>query len=101
MIVYNITIKIDPHIENEWVNWQREEHIPEVLATGLFTDHKLFRLLEQDEADGITYVIQYYTPSLANYKKYIEEFATTLRKKAFERWKNQFIAFRTVMEIVN
>jgi hypothetical protein len=101
MIVYNVTIKIDPDIEAEWVSWQIKEHIPEVLATGLFIEHKFFRLLEQEETDGITYVIQYYASSIADYKKYIEEFAAGLRKKAFDKWQNQFIAFRTVMEIVN
>ena len=49
MICYNITIKIDPRIEREWIRWQMEEHIPEVMASKLFSDHKFFKLLEQDE----------------------------------------------------
>ncbi len=100
MIVYNLSMKVDPVIEKEWITWQQEEHIPEILATGLFTEHKFFRLLEQDESDGITYVIQYFAPSLENYKLYIEKFAPMLRKKAIEKWNDQFIVFRTVMKIV-
>ena len=101
MVVYNITIKVESQIEAEWKKWQIDEHIPEVMATGLFTENKFFRLLHQDESDGITYVIQYYASSLDDYKKYIEDFATSLCKKTFERWSNQLIAFRTVMEIVH
>ena len=100
MIVYNITLKIDPSIEAEWVLWQQQEHIPEVMVTGLFTEHKFFRLLEQDETDGITYVVQYFTVSLENYNSYIEKFAQSLREKALTKWENRFIAFRTVMELV-
>jgi hypothetical protein len=101
MIVYNTTIKIDPQIEKEWINWQKNEHIPEVMEAGLFTDYKFFRLLDQDEADGITYVIQYFGSSIHQYKKYIEEFAVQLNEKAFAKWGDQFISFHTVMEIVN
>jgi len=101
MIVYNTTIKVDPHIEKEWLDWQKNVHIPEIMATGLFSDYKFFRLLHQDDAMGITYVIQYLSSSIDNYKKYIEEFATPLSKKAFAKWSDQFISFHTVMEIVN
>src|SRR5438045_3150545 len=101
MVVYNITIKIDPQIENEWLQWQKNEYIPGIMATGLFSEFKIFCLLEQDETDGISYVIQYFTPYTENYKKYIEKFAPIFREKAFKKWGNQFIAFHTVMKVVN
>jgi hypothetical protein len=100
-IVYNTTIKIDPLIEKEWVDWQKNEHIPELMATGLFSDCKFFRLLEQDETEGITYVIQYFSSSIDNYKKYIDEFATLLNERSFAKWGEQYISFQTVMKIVN
>ncbi len=101
MICYNITIKIDPQIEQEWIRWQREEHIPEVMASKLFSGYKFFKLLEQEESEGITYVVQYFSSSMENYKKYINDFAPLLREKAFAKWADRFVAFRTVMEIVN
>ena len=101
MIVYNITVKITPAIEADWIQWQKEEHIPEIMASRLFTGYKFFRLLEQEEADGITYIIQYFTSSLENYRQYINKFAPALREKALAKWGDQFIAFRTVMEVVN
>ena len=100
MFVYNITIKVNSEIEEEWIAWQKEEHIPEVMFTGLFTDHKFFRLLGQDETEGITYVVQYFTSSIENYNQYIETFATQFRKKASAKWGNRFIAFRSIMELV-
>jgi len=100
MIVYNITLKIDPEIEKEWVKWQREEHIPEVISTKLFSEYKFFHLLEQDETDGITYVVQYFTSSMENYNDYIEKFAPLLRKKSIEKWGDRVTYFRTIMELV-
>ena len=48
MIIYNVTIKPDWSIHDEWVKWMKEEHMPELMKTGLFTDSRLCRLLEQD-----------------------------------------------------
>lgn len=101
MIVYNITIKIEPAIEKEWIQWQKEEHIPEIMATGCFKKYQFYKLLEQDEEDGITYIVQYFADSENQYNKYIAEAAPLLRQKATQKWGNQFIAFRTVMEVVN
>ena len=101
MIVHNITIKIVPDIEEAWIQWQQQEHIPAIMASGQFSQWKMFRLLEQDDSDGLTFVIQYFAPTLENYIRYIEEFAPVLRQKAFDKWGERFIAFNTVMEVVN
>ena len=101
MIVYNISIQIDPAIEKEWLQWQKQEHIPDVMSSGQFTDYKFYRLLEQDETEGVLYVLQFFAASQAHYKKFIREFAEKLRQKVYARWGDKFIAFRTVMEVVN
>lgn len=100
MIVHNTTIKIVPDIEDAWIQWQQQEHIPATMATGQFSQWKMFRLLEQEDTDGLTFVIQYFAPTVENYIRYIEEFAPVLRKKAFDKWGERFIAFNTVMEVV-
>ena len=38
MIIYNVTVTVQNEIVEEWLNWIRLEHIPEVLSTGLFID---------------------------------------------------------------
>ena len=100
MIVYNITIKINRNIADEWLAWQKQEHIPETMATKLFDEYKMYRLLEQDEEEGVTFTIQYFTSSKERYQKYISAFAAALREKAFSKWGNQFTGFRTIMEAV-
>lgn len=100
MIIYNVTIKIDSSIAQEWKQWLFEEHIPEVMNTNCFMDHKVLRLLNVDESDGPTYVVQYFAETEVDYNKYINEFADELRKKSTEKWQGRFTAFRTIMEDV-
>lgn len=99
MVVYNLSIKINKEILEEWIEWQNEEHIPEIMATGLFTQYKFFRLLEPDEDP--TYVIQYFTDTEDNYHSFVDQYETAFTEKAFTKWKDGFIAFRSVMKSVN
>jgi len=100
MIIYNVTIKVEWDIANAWLEWMLNEHIPEVLATRCFTEHKVVRLLETDDSDGPTYAIQYYAASKADYDRYIHTHATHMRKRSTEKWGEKFMAFRSVMEVV-
>ena len=91
-------MKVDNAIEEEWILWQKETHIPEILATGFFYDHRFFKLLEQDESEGKTYVIQYFSLEKKHYEEYIHRHASLLREKAFLKWRNQFIEFGTLLK---
>ena len=99
MIIYNVTVKVTPAIAAEWVQWMKEEHMPELTGTGLFIDARLSRLLEQDESDGITYIAQYFCDSMDDYNDYIKEHAPAMREKGLKKFGDQFIAFRTLMQV--
>ncbi|MES2773615.1 MAG: DUF4286 family protein [Bacteroidota bacterium] len=101
MIIYNITIKITWEKHEEWLQWMLDLHVPEVLGTGCFEKHQLLRLLETDETEGPTYAFQYYAVSKAQYNRYIELYAPALRRQTIEKWGDNFIAFRSLMEVVN
>ena len=98
MIVYNVTIKLDWSIHDAWLAWMKEEHMPEMVQTGCFTQFQLLRLLEVDEEEGPTYAAQYFAESKAEYNRYIETYANSMREKGLSKWGNRFIAFRSVMQ---
>ena len=98
MIVYNVTTKVRWNILEAWLTWQLEEQIPAVLATGHFDSHQLFRLLEQEEEEGPTFVVQFYTTSTERYRQFITLHAPALQQNGWNKWGDSFIAFRTVME---
>src|SRR5579863_10669940 len=100
MIVYNITCKVRWEILEDWLSWQLEEQVPAILATGLFDDYRLYRLLEQDEEEGPTYVIQFLTSSRERYARFTSQFEPDLKQAGWDKWGDAFIAFRTLMESV-
>ncbi|MEJ7626452.1 MAG: DUF4286 family protein [Ferruginibacter sp.] len=101
MILYNVTVKVDNAIAEEWLQWINNEHIPDMLSTGCFSKATVLKLLEVDESDGPTYAIQYHAVSKSNYNLYIDKYAGIMRTKSLEKWQGQFIAFRSVMQVVH
>ncbi len=101
MFIYNVTIKVREEIKLSWLSWMQEEHIPEVIGTGCFYESTILRLLEVDDSEGPTFAVQYKAESKAAYNQYIAKYAEVLRKKSYEKWGDSFIAFRSVMQVVN
>lgn len=99
MIIYNVTIKVETTIAEDWMIWLKQEHIPEVMDSGCFSSYRILKLLDLDD-EGVTHTIQYEAENMENYERYIKDFAAPLRDKSFEKWGNRFIAFRSLMQIV-
>jgi hypothetical protein len=101
MIIYNVTVSVDEPIEKEWVQWMKDEHIPEVLATGLFLNHRILKLLnDSPDVTGITYAIQYDAESIGHLDEYLGSHATVLREKHMQKYGSRTVAFRTVLEVI-
>ena len=100
MYTYNITALVNHSILEEWIQWQKEINIPEIIATGSFSGFRFSRLLDHDESEGKTFVIQLFADTKNDYENFIESFDKELRKKAFDKWGNDFVAFRTLLENV-
>ena len=101
MFIYNVTIKVNWSIHDEWIVFMKDIHVVEVVNTGCFIKATVLRLLDIEEVEGPTYAFQYYAESKALYNRYIEKFAPAFRQELFDKWGNNFIAFRSLMQVVN
>jgi hypothetical protein len=101
MLIYNVTIKVDNSIAARWLAWMKQQHIPDVLNTGCFTQAVVLRLLEVDDTEGPTYAIQYHTESKADYNRYIDKYSEEMRQKVFDKWGSNYIAFRSLMQVID
>lgn len=101
MMLYNITFNIEENIENEWLSWTREFYIAKVMHSGLFRHYRLFKLLSEQENNGITYALQFYADNLNAIDEYIEHHAPAIVKEHNERFKYKQVAFMTLLESVD
>ncbi len=100
MYIYNVTTNIQEDIHDQWLEWMKNEHIPDMLNTRKFTRAIMSRIMVKEEMGGITYSVQYTAENREMLQKYYEENAGELRSKstAFE---GKFVSFRTEMQIVS
>ena len=77
MVLYNVTVVIDHEIEKEWLNWMKNTHVPEVIATNCFAECKIMRLLDPPpDENGVTYAFQYYCKDMKTLQHYWERVCT-------------------------
>ena len=99
MILYNVSIKIEPNIKDDWIKWMKEKHIPDVMNTDIFSDYKFLEITNEEAKD--TYAIQYSCKSMDDLNRYFDVFAEALQSEHQKRYVNKFVAFRTIMRDIS
>jgi len=99
MILYNVTVSIDPEIQEDWLQWMRTTHIPDVINTGCFIEGKISRINGEEEG-GVTYSVMYLSPSQEVYEEYQSTHAPRLQKEHTDRYAGKFAAFRTILNVI-
>ena len=101
MIIYNVTINIEDEVHNEWVDWMKTSHIPDVMKTGSFLKYKICKVLStQEDETGHTYAIQYTATNMNRIDEYREKYAPKLQQEHTNRFEGKFVAFRTLLEVI-
>ncbi|TVR78035.1 MAG: DUF4286 family protein [Chitinophagaceae bacterium] len=99
MFVYNVTIKVDHDITEEWLTWMQKKHIPDVMNTECFQGFKLCKLImPSPDNEGVSYAVQYFFKEMKDLHIYQSKFAAKLQEEHASKYKDKFVAFRTVLE---
>lgn len=100
MILYNITINIESEKEVEFITWMKQAYIPRVMQTGLFFEKRFFRLIQEDNGEGINFSAQFLAESMEDLQFFESKYASILRELIKDKFCNQFVSFRSVLESV-
>lgn len=100
MLIVNTTYQVSEQFENEWKNWVLSEYIPEVTSSGMLVNPGFFRLLIENEANTVSYALQFQTQSFETLEKWFEKFGTELQHGLSKRFDDKVLGFTTLMESV-
>jgi hypothetical protein len=100
-IIYNVTVKVDKSIADAWLQWMIKEQAPKIIATKCFTNFAMLKLLEHDDEESNAYAVQFFSNDIEDYQRYLDLFAHNFSKESFAKWGERFIAFSTVMQVIN
>ena len=99
MIIYNVTVSVEECIKEDWLTWMQDVHIPEVMATGIFSKSQIKRVIVQGDSDN-TFAIAYTCESMKDLHQYQVKFSPELQQKHVARYGEKTVAFRTLMEVI-
>jgi hypothetical protein len=97
-VIYNVTVSVDVDVAEEWLDWMKVNHIPEVMNTGLFLEAKISKVLGHEEG-GKTFAIQYLCENMETYDRYQKECSPALQKDHTEKYGKKTVAFRTLLHV--
>jgi hypothetical protein len=100
MILYNVTVSIDTTVADEWLQWMKEVHIPEVMNTGYFLGNQICRVMADEDSGGMTYAVQYTCRSVEDLQEYQRDHSPKLQQKVNDRYAGKYASFRTMLEVV-
>jgi hypothetical protein len=100
MFIYNVTVNLASEVHDEWLQWMKEVHIPDVMKTKCFTTSRILKVLFVND-EGHTYSIQYMFKEMADIERYQKNFAPALQAEHKAKFGEKYTAFRTLLELVN
>lgn len=99
--IYNSTIKVSHAVHEVWLKWLKEKYIPQIMDAGCFDSYRILRLLNVDDTDGPTYALQFTAQSRGALQRFETEYQPEFAALAFAAWGDQFVAFNTIMQVVD
>ena len=97
MIIYSVTVIVQPDVEAEWLDWMSRVHVADVLSTGCFTQCRMHKVLGSP-ADEPTFVMHYECATIEDYERYRGGFAAALQKDHSDRFGAKVRGSRQLLE---
>ena len=79
--------------------FMHEDHLPKIFASNCFESFRMCRIIDE-EADSTTLAVQYVAHSLEHLKKYNTIYAPQLQTEHKEKFGNDAVAYRSVLDIL-
>ena len=99
MILFNITIKVEHGVHNDFIHWVDGDVLRESVD-GTEQASRFFRLLGVDASDGITYCLQHYFTDLEAFNLFKSKGELSFRADLADRYGDKLVVFSSVLSEV-
>ena len=98
-MLYIVRVWVDKEVAEDWREWMRDIHIPEVVETGCFVRAYMTRDEGADTDERIAWVMVYHASSEADYERCKRDFAAALQADHTERYEGRVNASRELLPV--
>lgn len=100
MLIFNTTFLVSDKVHGAWLKWVREQHIPFMLESEVFSKPQVARVITNDEQDGTSYSVQFHIRDMQTLESWNEQFGKIFQQNCTEKFGTEAIFFATVLELV-
>ena len=99
-MLYVVFVAVHNTHREAWMEWMRDQHIPDVLATQCFSSATFVRDVDNDSDTQTSYRIAYRAHSAAAFDRYQAEFGGALREEHIELFGDVTRASRELLPVL-
>lgn len=98
MIYLNTTFVIDHTIYDDFTNWLTEVYVRAALATNIFTDYRIAKVLTNEDPLTISIACELSAEALSEAARWHDTTAVLLRQDMSNRWPDKTLFFTTYLK---
>ena len=99
MLLYNVTVIIEEKVADHWCDWMKNNHIPQLMDSGCFQSHQMFRIIDSPN-EGVSFSVQFTVGTERDYESFKNNFEQAFIGEMYAGYPDKLVAFSTVMEII-
>jgi hypothetical protein len=100
MLIYNITFLVADKVSQQWLQWVNDSHIPEMVASGYFTEPRLAKVLSDHGQEGTSYAVQYHIADMQELGVWRRKFGSAMERNCASLFGEDVLLFTTVLELI-
>ncbi len=101
MLIFNTTYKVPSVINELWLDWISEQHIPFMLQSGSFSKTQVAKIVGSEDEEGTSYAVQFHIVDMDSLMNWHKENAVKFQNNCASKFGNQVSFFSTVLEIID
>ncbi len=100
MLIFNTTFLVSDKMHGSWLKWLREQHIPFMLESEMFSKPQVAKVITAEDEDGTSYSVQFHIHDLQSLENWHVQHATEFQSNFNTKFGTEVIFFATILEIV-
>lgn len=100
MIIYNTTFTVPGALHDEFINFIRDEYIPEALKNDIIGKPRLSRVYSNNEEEDYSYALEFQAASIEELEKWNLITGKKLYFLLMKRFRQNVLGFATVLKPV-
>lgn len=98
MIVYNTTYHVEKEVQDECLEFLKQQYIPQAMSSGFLLKPCLRRVMFTEPEDGISFAIQFHVKNVDTLNYWLESEGKAIQQVLVNRFGQKIAGFSTLLE---